>query len=226
MINSLSLPTEWKVIMHYLEDTQVRNEIHTQLIHVDKLSNSSQTFIQETLQSLGGNSETIEKIKLSFNTIHLFEHDKHLFYEPGYLFNRYRMITLRSSLYDQFQPLDIQKARNYCRTKEGEALKSGLNSEIWGLSGTETLFGASEPAGDFSGSGSSGWKFLALAQLIADCYFFENRMFIKRITPYDSLMSEGKIFQIAQPLRLQNLQHKAPIINYIARQLQVDLPKS
>ncbi|GAA5041207.1 hypothetical protein GCM10011506_42680 [Marivirga lumbricoides] len=209
--------------MQYLEDAEIRNEIHTYLIDVDKLTQHSRELIREAIEEMEGIQADFHSLKISFNTIYLFEQDKHLVYEPDYLFNRYRMITLRSALYNKFQPLDVQKVRNYCRTKEGEALKSGLKDDIWSYSSGEKVFGVSEQPGDFTGKGSSGWKFLALSQLMADCFFYEKGIFLRRITPYDNLMFEGKIIQIGQPLKLKNVQYKRPLINFIARQLKHDL---
>ncbi len=226
MINNLAIPVEWRVLMEYLEQADIRNEIKTIPLQISDFSESSLQIVKEVLYDLGSDYEEIEKQKFSFSVIHLFETNKHFVFEPDFFYNRYRLITFRSPLYDNFQPLDIQKARNFCRTKEKEAIKSGLQNSIWNHSAEKAIFGASEEAGDFTGSGSAGWKYIAFCNFLIDLYFYENKFFFKRITPFDSLMKDSKIIQISAPIKLKDDNFKSAIQKYICRILNVGLPKS
>ncbi|MBK6264486.1 hypothetical protein JKA74_05505 [Marivirga sp. S37H4] len=226
MIDNLALPPEWRALMQYLEEAKVRNEIKTFPLKSQQFSRASKQLIMEVMEDLGVPGSRADKINFSFSVIYLFEHQKHLIFEPDYCFNRYRIITLRSSLYDKFHPLDIQKVRGFCRTKEKEALKSGLKTVVWDNPSGKIIFGPSEQPGDFGGSGSSGWKYIALCNFLMDLYCEENNLFLKRITPYDSLMKEVKIHQISTPLKLKDVLFKEAIQKYISRLMKLDLSLS
>jgi len=223
MLKSLAIPYEWKIINKYLEEVNCRNEISSVEFTIKDFNDT--ILLKETLQEFELEpSDLVGKI-LRFNVIYLFELEKYLIYEPTFHFNKYRLITLRDELYHNYSPFDIQKYRNYCRIKEQEALKSGLKPEIWSLKYGEELFGTSEEAGYFGGKGSSGWKYIAVANFLLDAFSHEKNLDFQRFSPYDTLMVEGKLIQLQVLLLSREPKHKVSVQKYLVRKLDIPLGK-
>jgi hypothetical protein len=223
MLKSLAIPYEWKIINKFLEEVNCRNEISSVEFTIKDFNDTLK--LEDTLEEFGLNSSDLVGKTLKFNTIYLFEFQKYLIYEPTFHFNKYRLITLRDELYHNYSPFDIQKHRNYCRTKEQEALKSGLKSEIWTLKEGEELLGTSEEAGYFGGKGSSGWKYIAIANYLLDIYSYDKNFAFHRFSPFDTLMVDGKLIQFQTLLLSSEPKHKEAIQKYMVRKLDIPVEK-
>lgn len=223
MLKSLAIPYEWKIINKYLEEVNCRNEISSVEFTIKDFKDT--IILKDTLQEFElGPSDLVGKT-LKFNIIYLFEFEKYLIYEPTFHFNKYRLITLRDELYHNYSHFDIHKHRNYCRTKEQEALKSGLKPEIWSFKEGVELLGSSEEAGYFGGKGSSGWKYIALANYLLDTYCHEKNFAFHRFSPFDTLMVNGKLLQFQTLLMSSELKHKVTVQKYLVRKLDIPVEK-
>ncbi len=135
-------------------------------------------------------------------------------------YNRYRAITLRSSLYQDYDFFKVPNHIRYCRQFEKECLKAGSNARTWHNKVSKTEFGDSEPPGDLGSLGSSGWKYRAFQNYLAD---FSPLLFdykIVRISLYDPLMIKGQLIQLKDLLVSRNKQNKDIVFNFLARNFQ------
>src|SRR5687767_11147437 len=73
-------------------------------------------------------------------------------------FNRYRAVTLASSLYAGLQRFPMAQYRAYCRTREPYCLKAGGYGGKWSNSSCEAQFGLAATNRDLEGNGSPRWK--------------------------------------------------------------------
>ncbi|SMG53043.1 hypothetical protein SAMN05661096_04043 [Marivirga sericea] len=162
-------------------------------------------------------------LKFSFDLLHLQPSDYHLFFEPEYHFNRYRLKTLRNSFYKDITLFDLQKWRTFCRSKEKEAFKGGLTNETWTYPLAENLLGKADDPGYFGGNGSSGWKLHAIANFCLDFYCGHYKLKLSRLTPYDSFMYQSKIELLANSLKLRK--HEKPIQQMISRKIGYEIPE-
>lgn len=182
--------------------------------------------MQELLSELGVlNFENLEKLIISVQILYLYDEKYYIFLEPDFHFNRYRLITLRSSLYEKAMSFDLQKVRNFCRTKEREAAKSGYPKDIWANSVAGKIFGKAEDPGDFTGNGSSGWKLNALANYLFDYYSVQKDLNIVKLNYYEALMVQGKLDTIGKHLKLKNKEFNKPIQQYLTRKMGINLPQ-
>jgi hypothetical protein len=83
-------------------------------------------------------------------------------------FNRYRSITLDSSIYEANKSFSTTDYKKYCNQFENECLKKGDNRKYWKTTSTEKQFGKSAPDGILTGDGSSRWRQRAFYDFLRD----------------------------------------------------------
>ncbi|NHE57507.1 DUF7255 family protein [Cyclobacterium plantarum] len=120
-----------------------------------------------------------------------------LLYDDSKHFNRYRLATLKSSLYQVFNfPWHAGYLR-MCRAHERECLLSGLQDRVWkGPPLASSCFGPAEEAGDLSGNGASGWKLNAYNDLQYDLISRLHGYRLMRIPAYENLMIGGQLQRV------------------------------
>jgi hypothetical protein len=211
-------------LQQYLEKIDLRTDFLRVDIEFKKLYENNTKYFEELAEEMELEwTPFLEKdLIFSFDLPHLQPTDYHLFFEPEYHFNRYRLKTLRNSFYQDIPYFDLQKWKTYCRSKEKEAFKGGLTNEIWTNPLAEKLLGKADEPGYFGGNGSSGWKFHAVANFCLDLYCQQNKIKIFRLTPYDSFMSQSKIELLGNSLKLRK--QEKPIQQMISRMIGYEIP--
>jgi len=123
-------------------------------------------------------------------------------------FNRYRAMTLTSSIYKDNQYVDVEKYLSYCKDHEMDCLKGRSFGGYWSNDSTEKQFGKSEPNGNLAGNGSPRWKQRALYDFIKDHVPFISGVPVLRISIYDVLIDENdksiSVNQILETLDQRN----------------------
>lgn len=98
-------------------------------------------------------------------------------------FNRYRLITLESDVYNNIQGVDLIQYKKYCRTRESKCRKDG---GYWTNPSAEKQFGVSDSNGEFTTNGSSRWKQRAFYDFLKDVYSLETGRRLIRIPIYET----------------------------------------
>ncbi len=83
-------------------------------------------------------------------------------------FNRFRNMTLQSSVYDNLSSLNVKKYMTLCKRYEAKCLKSASWGGNWENPSTNKQFGDSDPEGYLGDKGSSRWKQRAFYDYLKD----------------------------------------------------------
>ncbi|MFQ3212578.1 MAG: hypothetical protein ACI9C9_000101 [Marivirga sp.] len=219
MLHNFEVPLEWKRLSALLEAADVRNEIQQISFNPNKLA--FEPYIADVLSDLEAKNKVLP-YNITFQLIYLYEDNKYLILEPFYHFNKYRLICLRSDFYQAYPAnFDLLKFKNYCKTRNEEAIKSGLRANIWHNEIGANIFGAAEDAGYFGGNGSSGWKYLALCNFLFDLYSQSKNMKLYRIAPYENIMVDGKLFTINNLFGRSEEHYKTALKQYFIRNIKL-----
>ncbi|MGM0581222.1 MAG: DUF7255 family protein [Bacteroidota bacterium] len=213
-------------LQQYLEKIDLRTDFLRVDIDFKKLYDQYNSYFDELAEEMELEWDICleEELGFSFELLHLQPTDYHLFFEPEYHFNRYRLKTLRNSFYQNKSFFDLQKWRTYCRSKEKEAFKGGLTGEIWTYQLANNLLGKADEPGYFGGNGSSGWKLHAIGNFCLDLYCHQHKIKFLRLTPYDSFMAQGKIELLGNSLKLRK--QEQPIQQMMSRKIGYEIPKN
>lgn len=134
-------------------------------------------------------------------------------------FNRYRAKTLRSSFYESISAFPAIKYRTYCRNYETECLKIGTSKPHWTNSEAELHFGPSQQSGDLGLNGSSGWKLIAMQDLLTDLICRKRKIRLLRISIWDDLMVNKHLKKLNQILVSPSGESVEPILKFIERRI-------
>lgn len=135
-------------------------------------------------------------------------------------FNRYRNLTLRSSLYDQIPKYPKAGYQRYCRSYEKECLKAGMREGVWSSGTAEKYFGPAAEPGDFFGNGATGWKLQAYKDYLRDLSAFSAGYTLIPVSVYDNLMIDGKLVKIETILNSRHSQHERSLLRYLERRMR------
>lgn len=181
------------------------------------LDEKGKGWLKEILVDLGGNGSIplLEKLKFDFKIgrqLILWDDELH--------FHRYRLTTLKSSLYEELNFPFLESYKRLCRTYEKEALKSGMPQRIWnGPAVATSIFGPASEPGDFSGNGASGWKLLAYNSAQIDLQTRIHGYKLIRLNPYETIMTGGSLKRLDQLLVNPKEEQRAVIYNWLVRKL-------
>ena len=181
------------------------------------LDEKGKGWLKEILSELMGNGSfpLLEKLKFDFKIgrqLILWDDELH--------FHRYRLITLKSSLYEELNFPFLESYKRLCRTYEKEALKSGMPQRIWnGPAVATSIFGPASEPGDFSGNGASGWKLLAYNSAQIDLQTRIHGYKLIRLNPYETIMTGGSLKRLDQLLINPKEEQRTVIYNWLMRKL-------
>lgn len=99
-------------------------------------------------------------------------------------FNRYRLKTLESTIYEGYTNFDVEKYRKYCISYDKEC---PTTQKRWSNRSSDRQFGESGLNGDFSRNGPSRWKQRAFYDFIKDVYSIITGIPVIRISIYDQI---------------------------------------
>lgn len=201
-----------------IQATEVPLEIDF-LLQVNKgfLKGKGENLLIEVFRELGGigTPPILEKLKFDFKinrTLFLYDGEVH--------FNRYRLISIKSAIYDHFSYPWRDAYLRLCRNFEKECLKVGLQDRIWnGPPIAPKVFGKSEVFGDLSGNGSPGWKLNAYNDAQHDLLSRLHGYKLIRIPMYENLMIGGSLRKIDDLLIRPSEQTEQGIKNWFLRKL-------
>jgi hypothetical protein len=102
-------------------------------------------------------------------------------------FNRYRVLTLKSNLYNGETHFMVSSYKQFCKLYERGCLKAACWGKNWKNNSTEKQFGKSDIEGTFIKNGSSRWKQRAYYDFLKDVSSKILDIPIIRISIYDSI---------------------------------------
>lgn len=175
--------------------------------------------IREVYEELGGKGETTLPVYPKRFDIE-FENNIGIFLDDGKSFNKYRLQTLRSPLYQLLPEFPLENYKRFCRQYELDCLKSASHSNFWTNPRSEKYFGLSEDNGDLTRKGSSSWKFEAFQSFLMDISPIFLNYRIIRISVFDNLMVNNKLIKLGQLLNSRSTENY--IWKYLQRQIQKD----
>jgi hypothetical protein len=108
-------------------------------------------------------------------------------------FNRYRSITLDSTIYKFSSTLNLEQYKTYCNTYEENCQMRG---GYWSNTSSDKLFGNSSQPGRLDTKGSSRWKQRAFYDLLKDHIPVLLAIPVKRISIYDEIPYKGKVLTV------------------------------
>lgn len=187
-------------------------------VNPDFLKGKGEVLLHEVFDTLGGKGKLplLERLKFDFKIqrfVFIYDDEVH--------FNRYRLSTLKSSIYELFSYSWVDAYKRLCRTYEKDCQKAGMQERIWfGPPIAEKAFGKSEEPGDLSGNGASGWKLNAYNDAQYDLLSRLHGYKLIRIPMYENLMISGSLKKIDDLLLNPNDASKQAIINWISRKIQ------
>lgn len=186
-------------------------------VHPSYIDSRSKSWLASILDQLGGNGPypLFKKVSIDFKigrTIMLWDNEL--------IFNRYRGITFRSNMYEEFQFTFLEGHKRLCRTYENEALKLGMQQRIWeGAPLATQIFGQSSDPGDFHGNGATGWKLLAYNHLQVDLLSRIHGYKLIRLSPYETLMTGGSLKRLDQLLINPKEEQRSMLFGWLMRKL-------
>lgn len=193
-------------------DYQFKLEVHAQYIR-----EKEQNLLAEVLGGLGGKGEipTLDFLKFDFKVgrqVYVYDDEVH--------FNRYRLNTFKSDIYNIFSYKWIEAYRRLCRSYEKDCLKAGMQERVWNGPPIATkIFGRSELIGDLSGNGSAGWKLNAYNDVQYDLVSRLHGFKLTRIPVYENIMIGGSLKKIDDLLLHPKEEFKAGIRNWFLRKV-------
>lgn len=201
-----------------LKDSDIQVEFNQHLeVNLSYLRGKGESLLNGVLSDLEGTGKipVLERLKFDFKVnrfVFIYDDEVH--------FNRYRLTTLKSSIYEVFTFPWIDAYIRLSRTYEKECLKTGLQERVWNgppLAGK--LFGKSEAPGDLSGNGSAGWKLNAYNDAQYDLISRLHGLKLIRIPLYENLMIGGSLKKIDDLLLHPKEEQQQGIINWFSRKL-------
>lgn len=174
-------------------------------------------WLSQSLEALGGKGSfpLFEKIQVDFKIGRTL-----ILWDDELVFNRYRGITFRSEMYEEFQFTFLEGYKRLCRTYEKEALKVGLQQRIWeGPPLATRIFGQPSEPGDFHGVGASGWKLLAYNHFQVDLLSRIHGYKLIRLSPYETIMTAGSLKRLDQLLINPKEDQRSMLFGWLMRKL-------
>jgi hypothetical protein len=175
------------------------------------------SWLSTVLEDLGGKGSfpLFEKVPVDFKFGRTL-----ILWDEELVFNRYRGITFRSELYEEFQFSFLEGHKRLCRTYEKEALKAGMQQRIWeGPPLATRVFGQPSEPGDFHGVGATGWKLLAYNHLQVDLLTRIHGYKLIRLSPYETIMTGGSLKRLDQLLINPKEEQRSMLFAWLMRKL-------
>lgn len=187
-------------------------------IQADYLDEKGRNWLKEIYEEMGGMGELPLLRKLTFD----FKIKRNIFlYDDELNFNRYRLNTFRSEIYSEMNFDFCEAQKRLCRSFEKDCLKAGMQERIWkGSPVAKHSFGKANDPGDFSGSGSSGWKLQAYNNVQIDLQSRLHGYRLIRLSPFETLMTGGSLKRLDQLLINPKEEQRQIIFNWLMRKIE------
>lgn len=139
--------------------------------------------VERVYSALGGTSE---QIPINYGSWDISLKDFCIEFDEERHFNRYRLETLASSIYNDFPFFSVSNYKEYCLTKEEQCLRAASWGNNWKTNSSDKHFVASGDYGDLSENGSSRWRQRAFYDFIKDLNSVIRKVPVLRISIYDT----------------------------------------
>ena len=116
-------------------------------------------------------------------------------------FNRYRLLTLGSPLYQAMPAFPLKKYTAYCNDHEGACLSAGSYGGKWSSKSTEKQFGPAGVQKDLSGNGAPRWKQRAFYDFIKDLSPQLVGVKVARVAVWDRVWENGEERLVSEVLK-------------------------
>lgn len=120
-------------------------------------------------------------------------------------FNRYRLKTLESSLYDLLPKFPREEYLNYCMRYEFECLKAGKYSRKWSNPSCDKMFGTANEQGNLDQNGSSRWKQRAFYDFIKDVSYLTTNIPVVRLSIYQNILIGDRSYSLGEALQNEKI---------------------
>ncbi len=117
-------------------------------------------------------------------------------------FNRYRKITLESSIYKKLPKFPLTQYLDYCKFYEAGCISAGSYGGKWSNDSCEKQFGKASPLKVFTGVGAPRWKQRAFYDFVKDLTFILYDFPLVRLSIYDKIIVNGSQRQLKDVLDL------------------------
>ena len=181
------------------------------------LDSRSKGWLEGVMDELGGKGSfpLFDKVPVNFKIGRTI-----ILWDDELAFNRYRGITFKSEMYEEFQFTFLEGHKRLCRTYEKEALKVGTQQRIWEGSPLATrMFGKPSEPGDFHGVGATGWKLLAYNHMQVDLLSRIHGYKLIRLSPYETIMTGGSLKRLDQLLINPKEEQRSMLFGWLMRKL-------
>lgn len=207
-----------KALLNILDSGEVPFELAFSLpVNKRLMDAKAEQLLLEAYQVLGGIGEPVYLPQLKFD----FKIGRFLFlYDEESHFNRYRLKSFSTEIYQTFTFSWVDAYKRLCRTYERDCLKVGMQERVWeGPPIAKRCFGNPEEAGDLTGNGATGWKLNAYNDAQYDLITRLSGYKMVRLPMYENLMVSGSLKSINQLLLSPKETYYPAIINWINRKL-------
>ncbi len=134
----------------------------------DKFYNSKfHAEVDRTYRSLGGQ---LNQYPMGYRGLDIKCRDFIVELDEERHFNRYRLTTLESDFYQNYNCFDLKLYKNFCKDREKECLAAVSWGGNWKKEKSEEQFGQSNIEGCLEGNGSSRWKQRAFYDYLRDVF--------------------------------------------------------
>jgi len=168
----------------YLESIIVKrfgSHAHSKLIKED-ISKHFAT-IHETYFALTGQ---LKEVPIKFGPWDISTKDFIIEIDEERHFNRYRLLTLQSDIYNNHSLFSVSDYKRYCATYENACLSAANWGKNWKNDSTEKMFAKSDDEGRLEKNGSSRWKQRAYYDFLKDVTSQIKKLPVIRISIYDT----------------------------------------
>jgi hypothetical protein len=107
-------------------------------------------------------------------------------------FNRYRFITLESSVYQTLPSFPITLYKSFSSEHEADCRSAASRGKFWSTPSASVQFGPSSCPGDLSAPGSSRWKQRAFYDFLKDLCSLASGFRLARLSIWDAVVVGNK----------------------------------
>ncbi len=115
-------------------------------------------------------------------------------------FNRYRKISLQSSLYANLKSFPMREFDEFCELHETDCYQAGKYGRKWTTGGSEKQFGLSPQQGQLIGLGPARWRQRAYYDFLKDVCYLINGTRVARLSIWDSVHCSSNSLTVKQLL--------------------------
>lgn len=173
-------------------------------------------YVQEAYESLGGQAPHSE---IRLQPWGLQVDDRFVELDDAMHFNRYRRVTLRASLYQDWADFPLNNYRRFVQQHEQDCLKAASHASAWTSREAEMHFGPASDSGDLYGHGAPAWKLLAMQDLLKDAWAHRNGLKLVRLPVYENLLVAGKMCSVRQILMSRQTGMEPYLLAFMQRKL-------